>query len=244
MSIAVLPFSVMERSIVDKEIRNSYYKPIFYQLAQGVSLIPGTAILAFVTSIILVPMVHLSDPGWYFLNMFLCLAVAESLAQFISILVPHYVIGMALVSGIYGFFMTAAGFMLVPSQFPDWLRWTHFISFHTYSFRTFMYTEFIGIDHLTDVTFGNGYNVLRFYDIEETNRQTDVIILATYTVALQLASCIVLHLRHTVFYSKLEYISRKNAIRSCDHRNKKVCSDEYEPQEQIVDEATSTKMDV
>ncbi|KAL7525097.1 hypothetical protein ACHAXR_001883, partial [Thalassiosira sp. AJA248-18] len=31
MSVAVLPFTVMERGIITKEVRNSYYHPIFYQ---------------------------------------------------------------------------------------------------------------------------------------------------------------------------------------------------------------------
>ena len=37
MSVAVLPFTVMERGIVDKEVQNHYYHPIFYQVAQGIS---------------------------------------------------------------------------------------------------------------------------------------------------------------------------------------------------------------
>lgn len=37
---------------------------------------------------------------WYFLNMFLCLVCAEALAQLASHIVPHFVIGMALVAGV------------------------------------------------------------------------------------------------------------------------------------------------
>ena len=41
---------------------------------------------------------------------------------------------MALLAGMYGFFMLFMGFMLVPSNFPDWLHWCYFIGFHTYVF--------------------------------------------------------------------------------------------------------------
>jgi ABC-type multidrug transport system ATPase subunit len=37
MSVAVLPFTVMERGIVDKEVQNRYYHPSLYQVAQAIS---------------------------------------------------------------------------------------------------------------------------------------------------------------------------------------------------------------
>lgn len=40
-----------------------------------------------------------SEPLWYYLTMFLSLMVAEALAQLVSHMVPHFVIGMALLAG-------------------------------------------------------------------------------------------------------------------------------------------------
>jgi ABC-type multidrug transport system ATPase subunit len=37
MSVAVLPFTVIERAIVDKEVQNGYYHPIMYQVAQALT---------------------------------------------------------------------------------------------------------------------------------------------------------------------------------------------------------------
>jgi ABC-type multidrug transport system permease subunit len=131
MSVAVLPFTVMERGIVDKEVVNNYYHPILYQISQGISSIPGAAILAFLVSLFIITMTKLNDPLWYFLNMFLALVVAEALAQLVSHVVPHFIIGMALLAGLYGFLMLFQGFMLVPSEFPNWLRWVYNVAFHT-----------------------------------------------------------------------------------------------------------------
>lgn len=100
MSIAVLPFTVMERAIVDKEVRNSYYHPAAYQLAQATSSIPGTALLAFIVTVVVIGFTKLRDPLWYFVTMFLSLVCAEALAQLVSHVVPHFVIGMALVAGV------------------------------------------------------------------------------------------------------------------------------------------------
>jgi len=68
MSVAVLPFTVIERAIVDKEVRNGYYHPAAYQMSQAISTVPGAAILAFLTTLIVVSMTDLRDPLWYFLG--------------------------------------------------------------------------------------------------------------------------------------------------------------------------------
>lgn len=105
MSVAVLPFTVMERDIVDKEVHNGYYHPIAYQIAQGLASIPGAGLLAALVSMIILLMLKFNDPAWYFLNMFLALTTSEALAQLVSHVVPHFVIGMAMVAGLFGFFM-------------------------------------------------------------------------------------------------------------------------------------------
>ena len=173
MSVAVLPFTVLERSIVDKEVANKYYHPFSYQIAQGLASVPGITVLAFLTSLIIISMLKFKEPGWYFLNMFLALMTSEALAQLVSHTVPHFVIGMALIAGVYGFFMLFQGFMLVPSEFPNWLRWTNKVAFHTYSWRSFMAIEFRG-EEFDDPTFPTGEDVLRFYEIEDTNVPQDV----------------------------------------------------------------------
>jgi ABC-type multidrug transport system permease subunit len=181
MSVAVLPFTVMERDIVDKEVLNGYYHPIAYQVAQGLASIPGCALLAFLVSLIILTMLKFNDPYWYFLNMFLSLLTSEALAQLVSHVVPHFVIGMALISGLFGFFMLFQGFMIVPSAFPNWLRWTSKVAFHTYSRRSFMVTEFRG-GEFPDTPFPTGEKVLEFFEIEHTNRGNDVSVLIFYSV--------------------------------------------------------------
>jgi ABC-type multidrug transport system permease subunit len=188
MSVAVLPFTVMERGIVDKEVLNKYYHPVMYQMAQGLATIPSAGILAFVTALIITTMLKLNDPFWYFLNMFLSLLISEALAQLISHIVPHFVIGMAVLAGIFGCFMLLQGFMLVPSDFPNWLRWSYNIAFHTYAWRTFMVSEFRG-ETFDGPEFLTGEAVLEVYEIEDVNRGNDVSHMRAFVVAF-LSLCI------------------------------------------------------
>ena len=84
------------------------------------------------------------------------------------------VIGMAGIAGLYGFFMLFLGFMLVPSDFPDWLRWTNKVAFHTYSWRTFMANEFEGQTYENAFPFQTGEDVLEAYEIEDVDKAQDV----------------------------------------------------------------------
>jgi len=214
MSVAVLPFTVMERAIVDKEISNNYYHPIMYQISQGLASIPGAALLAFLTTVIVVPMTGLNGPLWYFLDMFLSLVVAEALAQLVSHVVPHFVIGMAGIAGLYGFFMLMQGFMLVPSDFPNWLRWTYNVAFHTYAWRTFMVNEFRGQTYEHGGPYQTGEQVLEAYEIEDVNKGQDMVVLVCYGLILHLLSFAVLQVKYKFLKIQLEPLEAPVPTRS------------------------------
>lgn len=64
--------------------------------------------------------------------------------------------------------------MLVPSMFPQWLRWTYPVPFHTYVFRSLMFNEFHGRPL--------GVGVLQSYEIESTSIGRDMVVLLCYGV--------------------------------------------------------------
>lgn len=146
----------------------------------------------------------MNGPVWYFLDMFLALMTAEALAQLVSHVVPHFVIGMALLAGMYGFFMLFQGFMIIPSDFPNYLGWLHPLALHTYAFRTAMVTEFGGNQTFTGSAFQSGHQVLEFYEIEDVSRGHDMYTLVGYCLFVHFLSMIVLHLRYVLFKAKVE----------------------------------------
>lgn len=198
MSIAVVPFSMMERGIVEKEVRNSYYHPAIYLVSQAVASVFGTFMLALLCSGITVSMTGLREFGWFFMNMFLALNCAESIAYLISFIVPHYIVGIAVVAGLYGLFMIFQGFMLVPSDFPGWLAWTNDVSFHTYTWRTFMYKEFGGDITFDSVAYPTGMDVLAFYEIDHVNPSNDMLVLILYAAIINIICMILLHVKHVM----------------------------------------------
>eukprot|EP00957_Ditylum_brightwellii_P107216 8180926-Ditylum_brightwellii.AAC.1 len=78
--------------------------------------------------------------------------------------------------------LIAGGFMVVPSEFPGWLRWAYNVPFHTYSWRTFMYNEFHNqsFPDAAESGFEDGETILKIYEIENVNRGNDMIIMLCY----------------------------------------------------------------
>jgi ABC-type multidrug transport system permease subunit len=67
--------------------------------------------------------------------MFLSLLCAEGYMAVLGAVVPHFIIGIALGAGLYGFFMLCEGFFQIKSDIPPWFIWVYYLGFHTYSFR-------------------------------------------------------------------------------------------------------------
>lgn len=197
MSVAVLPFFVLQRPIFVKERCNGAYGVSEYVLAKLVtSTLPGTFLLALVSSVIVVFPVGLN--GWpiYFLDLFVSLVVAESFMSLVAVCVPHFIVGIALAAGLFGFNMLCEGFFRVKHSIPTYLIWAHYQAFHTYSFRVFMWNEFNPVNRFDGPQFLDGEDVLQFYDMGKVNVRNDILVLVAWAVFFQLAFALVLYFFH------------------------------------------------
>ena len=141
MSVAVLPFVMLQRDVFVKERMNGHYgvragvcqfvcsshdavapQVPEYVLARFVVAVPGVALLAIVTTLLVVFPAKLNGPVIYGLDLFVSLLVAEGFMSLVAACVPHYIIGIALAAGIFGFHMLFEGFFKVKSEIPDYLK--------------------------------------------------------------------------------------------------------------------------
>ena len=93
-----------------------------YVLARFVVAIPGVALLAVVTTLLVVFPAQLNGPVIYGVDLFVSLLVAEGFMSLVAACVPHYIIGIALAAGIFGFHMLCEGFFKVKSEIPNYLK--------------------------------------------------------------------------------------------------------------------------
>eukprot|EP00804_Cyclotella_cryptica_P001112 CCRYP_008394-RB/>CCRYP_008394-RB protein AED:0.09 eAED:0.09 QI:34/1/1/1/0.6/0.66/6/406/716 len=189
MVCATIPFLAIDLQIRNKEVLNGFYHPSIHHLAVSLSTIPASLFLSLVISVIQVNMVGLQNGLQFFLILTLALWCADALVILVSLCAPHFVIGIVVYAGICGLFMALEGFMLVPSKFPTWLRWTYPVPFHTYVFRSLMFNEFDGD------TFGN--EVLHMYEIEDTSVSHDMVVLLCYGLIIHLLCMLKIAFGHT-----------------------------------------------
>lgn len=195
MSIAVLPFYIIEREITKKEINNGLYGPFQYLFAGFLVSLIGIAVISIISTLFVVLLADLNGFGNFFLLLFLSLIVAESLTRLVSLLVPHYIIGMALVAGLYGMFMLTQGFLIIKDDIPGYLIWIYYIGFHTYSFEGFMFNEFNPIKKFESQQFTSGKEVLKLYSMDDTRLWMDYVILVAWIIVMELLCFITMSIK-------------------------------------------------
>lgn len=189
MSVCALPFIVEELEVFGRERANGL-NTVSFVLSDFIATLPALFIISLVSTVLVVLLAELNSFGWFLLNLFLSLVIAESLMRLIGALVPHYIIGITLAAGLYGLFMVCEGVMVPKKAIPDYWIWVYYMAFHSYSFRSFMYGEF---GESTDI---NAKVVLNKYDVENVNISNDMIVLACYAVVVQILYTLVLYFFH------------------------------------------------
>jgi ABC-type multidrug transport system ATPase subunit len=189
MSISVLPFYIMDKATYDRERMNNDYQLLPFVLAQFVSTIPGIFLISLAASAIVVPMMALNNFPVFLSLLFLSLLVAEGFMAVVALIVPQFIIGIAMAAGVYGMFMLCEGFFQIKSEIPDYLIWIYYTGFHTYSFRSAMYTEFHDdgtFDDAISPTLNSGDAVLNSYDMSDVNVGHDVAVLLANVIGFQI----------------------------------------------------------
>jgi ABC-type multidrug transport system ATPase subunit len=142
MSVAVIPFYMMDRAAYFRERFNGEYAPGSLAISQYLSMAPGVFLIALVSSVTVVFMCSWDNFGMFLLLLFLALMNAEAFMAFMSSISPHFIIGIALAAGFYGFCILCEGFFQLKSEIPPWFIWVYYMGFHTYSFRSAVVNEF------------------------------------------------------------------------------------------------------
>ncbi|RHY23189.1 hypothetical protein DYB32_009282, partial [Aphanomyces invadans] len=191
MSVAVLPFFIEQRVVFNRERANNSLSVGSYVVANFLAALPGIFLIALVSSGIVVGLAGLNSFGYFLLNLFLSLVVAESLMHVLGATAPHYIIGIALGAGVFGMFMLVEGFMVPYKSIPSGWRWVHYIAFHSYSFKSFMYKQFEPMKTPASQA------ILKRFNIEEVDVDAYMIVLVGYALLLQVVFAFILWKWHT-----------------------------------------------
>jgi len=188
MSISVLPFYIMDKSVYDRERMNRDYQLMPFVGAQFISTIPGIFLIALASAGITVGMMSLNGFPIFLTLLFMSLLIAEGFMSVVALMVPQFIIGIALAAGVYGMFMLCEGFFQIRTEIPAYLVWIYYTGFHTYSFRSAMYNEFHDAGAFSDAVSPNmasGDDVLAYYDMDDVDITSDIMVLLANIVIFQ-----------------------------------------------------------
>lgn len=148
MSISVLPAFLEDKTIFVKERANGAYGVAQHALAGMLVSLPFIFLLSLSAGSICYYCLAL-NPGdgrfvLFIANLFVTLAVAESICLLIATVVPFFIVGIAAGAFTFGAFMVVEGFFIKVADIPAAWRWMHWVAFHSYSFANFMFIEFDG----------------------------------------------------------------------------------------------------
>ncbi|TXG73272.1 hypothetical protein EZV62_001851 [Acer yangbiense] len=152
MSIGGFPSFIEEIKVFYKEKLNGYYGVAVYIISNFLSAFPFLVVISFSTGAITWYMVKFR-PGfsyfiYFFLNIFLSIAVIESLMMVIASLVPNFMMGVIVGAGIIGIIMMTSGFFRLLPDIPK-LFWRYpisYISFGSWGMQGAYKNNFLGLD--------------------------------------------------------------------------------------------------
>ncbi|KAK8716347.1 hypothetical protein V6N13_043660 [Hibiscus sabdariffa] len=198
-----LPIFLQEREILMKETSCGSYRVSSYAIANGLVYLPFLLILAILFSTPLYWLVGL-NPNFvafihFLLLIWLILYTANSVVVCFSALVPNFIVGNSVISGVMGSFFLFSGYFISKHGIPKYWIFMHYISLFKYPFEGFLINEFSKSGKCLEYMFGSclvtGEAVLREEGYGEESRWRNVMIMVGFILVYRFVSYVILRCR-------------------------------------------------
>ncbi|KAK8562753.1 hypothetical protein V6N13_018685 [Hibiscus sabdariffa] len=161
MAIGGFPSFVEEMKIFERERLNGHYGVTAFVIGNTLSALPFLAMVALIPGAItyFLPGLHSGYQHFLFFVtlLFACMMLVESLMMIVASLVPNFLMGIIVGSGIQGLMVLVGGFFRLPNDLPKpVLKYPlYHIAFHKYAYQGLFKNEFQGLT-FPNVHGGNG----------------------------------------------------------------------------------------
>ncbi|XVF17003.1 hypothetical protein REPUB_Repub10bG0079500 [Reevesia pubescens] len=198
-----LPIFLQERDILMKETSCGSYRVSSYAIANGLVYLPFLLILAILFSIPLYWLVGLNPNFMAFMHflllIWLILYTANSVVVCFSALVPNFIVGNSVISGVMGSFFLFSGYFISKHGIPNYWVFMHYISLFKYPFEGFLINEFSKSGKCLEYMFGSclvtGEALLREEGYGEESRWRNVVIMVCFILVYRFVSYVILRCR-------------------------------------------------
>ncbi|KAI3683177.1 hypothetical protein L1987_83677 [Smallanthus sonchifolius] len=204
-TMEALPVFLQERQILMKETSCGSYRVSSYATANGLVYLPFLLILAILFATPLYWLVGL-NPNFFAFSRFLLLIwlilyTANSVVVCFSALVPNFIVGNSVISGVMGSFFLFSGYFVSKQGMPKYWIFMHYISLFKYPFEGLLLNEFSGgEDKCLEYLFGkclvNGEDVLREQGgYVEEGKWKNIVIMVCFILVYRFISYVILRVR-------------------------------------------------
>lgn len=202
-TIEALPVFLQEREILMKETSSGSYRVSSYAVANGLVYLPFLLILAILFSVPVYWLVGLNPSFMAFLHflllIWLILYTANSVVVCFSALVPNFIVGNSVISGVMGSFFLFSGYFISKNEIPGYWIFMHYISLFKYPFEGFLINEFSKSSKCLEYGIGKCLmteeGLLKEERYCEENRWRNVVIMLCFVLLYRFVSYVILRCR-------------------------------------------------
>ncbi|XVE66572.1 hypothetical protein DITRI_Ditri08aG0089400 [Diplodiscus trichospermus] len=151
LTVGGFPSFVEEMKVFGRERLNGHYSVIAFVFANAFSALPFLTIISLIPGTIsyYIPGLHKGYDHFLFFvsTLFACMMLVESLMMVVASLVPNFLMGIIVGTGIQGLMVMVAGFFRLPNDIPKpiWKYPLHHVAFNKYAYQGLLKNEFEGL---------------------------------------------------------------------------------------------------
>ncbi|KAM1041777.1 hypothetical protein TB2_030472 [Malus domestica] len=201
-----LPIFLQERRILMSETSRGAYRVSSYVIANTLIFLPFLLMVCFLFTAPVYWLVGLRrdiDGFLYFsFVVWMVLLMSNSVVACFSALVPNFIMGSSLISGLMGAFFLFSGYFISKDRLPRYWIFMHYLSLFKYPFECFMINEYGGeqgrrciqqIDKEGCNLFGDGF--LRQQGLKEAQKWSNLGVMLGFVIGYRVLCFLILWCR-------------------------------------------------
>ncbi|KAL5148765.1 ABC transporter G family member 11 [Glycine soja] len=151
ITVGGFPSFVEEMKVFERERLNGHYGVTAFTIGNTLSSVPFLLLMSLIPGALVYYLVGLHQGHEHFVYfifmLFTSVFLVEGLMMIVASMVPNFLMGIIVGSGILGIMMLDGGFYRLPSDIPKpfWRYPLHYISFHKYAYQGLFKNEFQGL---------------------------------------------------------------------------------------------------
>lgn len=201
-----LPIFLQDRRILMRETSRGAYRASSYVLSNTLIFIPFLLMvgLLFTTPVYWLIGLRRQVDGFLFFSLvvWMVLLMSNSFVACFSALVPNFIMGTSVISGLMGSFFLFSGYFISKDKIPDYWIFMHYLSMFKYPFECFLINEYGGEQGKTRCLefeegecslYGNGF--LKQQDLRESQKWSNLAVMLSFIIGYRVLCFFILWCR-------------------------------------------------